>query len=101
MSSIVNGPMGNPHCDPFETLVAISNRAPVYAAATATAPVLAYLSYEVVTLVDYGSPWRKVQLADGRTGYVTFPAFRSPIGYRAYFEKRDGRWQMRIFIAGD
>lgn len=88
-------------CDPFEYLVAISGRAPVYAAANTGASVLAHLSYELVTLIDYGEPWRQVRLQDGRTGYVTFPDFRSPIGYRTYFEQRDGRWQMRIFIAGD
>ena len=96
-----NGPHQCTNCDPFEYLVAISDHAPVYAAAAAAAPVLTYLSYELVTLISYGSPWRQVQLQDGRTGYVTFPDFRSPIGHRTYFEQRDGRWQMRIFIAGD
>jgi hypothetical protein len=96
-----DGPHQCTDCDPFEVLVAVSDRSPVYAAADIAAPVLAYLSYDVVTLVDYGGPWQQVRLADGRIGYVAFPHFRSPIGYRAYFEKREGRWQMRIFIAGD
>ncbi len=88
-------------CDPFEVLVAVSDRAPVYASADAGASVLDHLSYDVVKLLDYGSSRQRVELVDGRIGYVAFPDFRSPIGYRAYFEKRDGRWQMRIFIAGD
>ncbi|NNE84173.1 MAG: hypothetical protein HKN28_09405 [Alphaproteobacteria bacterium] len=88
-------------CDPFETLVAVSDRAPVYATADSESAILTHLSYDVVTLVDYGSPRQRIRLADGRIGYVAFPDFRSPIGYRAYFEKREGRWQMRIFIAGD
>jgi len=96
-----SGPHQCTDCNPFDYLVAVSDRAPVYAAAQAGAPVLAHLSYELVDLIDYGSPWRQVRLRDGRTGYVKFPDFRSPIGYRTYFEKRDGRWQMRIFIAGD
>jgi hypothetical protein len=95
------GPHQCSDCDPFETLVAVSDRAPVYATADSDAAILTHLSYDVVTLVDYGSPRRRIRLADGRTGYVAFPDFRSPIGFRAHFEKREGRWQMRIFIAGD
>lgn len=70
-----SGPHQCAACDPFETLVAVSSRAPVYAAADATAPVIARLSYEVVTLVEYGSPWRLVRLGDGRTGTSPFPTF--------------------------
>lgn len=96
-----DGPHQCAECDPFEILVAVSDWSPVYASADIAAPILTHLSYDVVKLVDYGSPWRQVLLVDGRTGYVAFPDFRSPIGYRAYFKKREGRWQMRIFIAGD
>lgn len=88
-------------CDPFETLVAVNDRAPVYATADSESAILTHLSYDVVTLIDYSSPRQRIRLEDGRIGYVAFPDFRSPIGYRAYFEKREGRWQMRIFIAGD
>jgi len=96
-----NGPHQCTDCDPFETLVSVTDNAPVYLSADADAPVIARLAYETVTLLDYGAQRQKVQLADGRIGYVSFPNFRSPIGYRAYFEKREGRWQMRLFIAGD
>lgn len=95
------GPHQCGNCDPFETLVAVSGHAPVYTTPDSDAAILTHLSYDVVTLVDYGSPRQRVRLEDGRIGYVAFPDFRSPIGYRAYFEKREGRWQMRIFIAGD
>ncbi len=89
------------YCDSYEILVAINDHAPVYAAADATAPVIARLSFDVVTLVDYGNQWQQVRLADGQTGFVAFPEFRSPIGYRAAFEKREENWRMRLFIAGD
>ena len=96
-----SGPHQCTECDPFETLVAVTDKAPVYSAADASSPVLTHLYHDVVTLVKYATPWHQVQLADGRSGYVTFPDFRSPIGYRAHFEKREGHWWMRIFIAGD
>ena len=96
-------PEACPGCDPFETLIAVSDRAPVYDTPIAEGEPVAYLSYDVVTLVDHHDhyPWFKVQLPDSGTGFVTGPQVRSPVGYRAYFERRDGAWQMTIFIAGD
>ena len=40
-------------------------------------------------------------LAGKKIGYVASRFVRSPIGYRAYFSRKDGRWQMLMFIAGD
>jgi hypothetical protein len=42
-----------------------------------------------------------VQLTNGRTGFVPARLARSPIAYRAFFTRRDGRWQMAMFVAGD
>ena len=55
----------------------------------------------VVRTLGHGHPWQRIALPGGGTGYVTAPEFRSPIDYRARFEKRDGRWRMIVFIAGD
>jgi hypothetical protein len=88
-------------CDPYETLIATSDRAAVYAAPDRNAAVVAHLSFSVVRALDDGFPWRKIALPGGGTGYVTAPEFRSPIDYRARFEKRAGRWLMTLFIAGD
>jgi hypothetical protein len=88
-------------CDPHETLVAVNDRAPVYGAPDRTSEVVATLSYSVVRTLDHGHPWQRIALPGGGTGFVTAPEFRSPIDYRARFEKRDGRWQMIVFIAGD
>lgn len=88
-------------CDPYETLIATSDRSAVYAAPDRDAAVVARLSFSVVRALDDGYPWRKIALPGGGTGYVAAPEFRSPIDYRARFENRDGRWQMTLFIAGD
>jgi len=45
--------------------------------------------------------WLNAQLTDGRTGFVRMSAVRSAIDYRAGFERRDGKWVMTFFIAGD
>jgi len=45
--------------------------------------------------------WRRVRLADGRTGFVQERDLRSDIDYRAIFERRSGRWMLATFVAGD
>jgi hypothetical protein len=45
--------------------------------------------------------WLHARLTNRQSGYVRLSAVRSAIDYRAGFEKRDGKWVMTIFIAGD
>ena len=47
------------------------------------------------------SEWTRIKLRDGRTGYISSRYVRSPIDYRAVFNKMDGRWRMTAFVAGD
>jgi hypothetical protein len=61
------------------------------------------MSYQTVRLASDRPPgdWLSVHLADGSTGYIDERYVRSPISYRAYFERMDGRWVLMMFIAGD
>lgn len=60
------------------------------------------LAWHIVTEGESnGSGWRRVTLADGRSGYVREEEVLSPIGYRAIFARRDGSWRLVAFIAGD
>lgn len=45
--------------------------------------------------------WVKVTTLGGVTGFVKDEFVRSPIDYRAGFEKKGGRWVMTFFLAGD
>ena len=47
------------------------------------------------------SAWKRVQLADGRTGYMASRYVRSPIEHRALFEFENGRWWLMAYVAGD
>lgn len=38
---------------------------------------------------------------DGLTGNVHTVTVRSPLDYRAFFQRKDGEWTMPLFIAGD
>lgn len=74
-------------------------------------PVVATLSYDIVKTgsqtveelerkID-GHTWRKIIAPGGKTGYVAEKFVRSPIDYRAYFERKNGRWVLAALIAGD
>jgi hypothetical protein len=68
--------------------------------------VIGRLSYAIVRRGQNadpsdGSEWTEVRLANGRTGYVASAYLRSPVGYRASFQKKRGSWRLTMFLAGD
>ncbi|MGD9561514.1 MAG: SH3 domain-containing protein [Pyrinomonadaceae bacterium] len=73
--------------------------------------VMAQLSYNVVTVetdpdteagkIRETRGWSKVRTLGGLSGWVRNDLVRSPIDYRAGFEKKRGVWKMVAFIAGD
>jgi hypothetical protein len=92
--------------DPFEALIAIGDSVPVHAAPEEGAEVVALLSFDVVRHeweLESSLPegWTAVRLEDETVAYVRSRSVRSPIDYRAIFMRREGRWRMTIFIAGD
>jgi hypothetical protein len=48
-----------------------------------------------------GDLWTGVRLADGRQGWISDDDLYEPLGYRMVIEKRDGRWMITSFVAGD
>ena len=88
--------------DAFETLVALLGTK-LRAAPDDRAAVVAALDWHVLSVVESVdvAPWSGVTLADGRRGYVRGDQVRSPLDYRASFEKRKGKWLLTSFIAGD
>lgn len=89
--------------DPFTSAVVIRDGAALRAAPDAAAELVATLAWDVVTVPewDFEAPWQRIRLADGRSGYVRSEDVRSPVDYRAIFQRVGGRWRMVTFIAGD
>ncbi len=50
---------------------------------------------------DWVYDWHKVETLGGKKGWVKADLVRSPIDYRAGFEKKRGVWKMTFFVAGD
>lgn len=91
--------------DAFETGVIIDRNVPLRSKPTLGAPVIARLTYEIVeaetgTAATRG--WVKVtRKVKPTTGYVEARSVRSPVDYRAGFERIKGKWMMTLLVAGD
>jgi hypothetical protein len=90
--------------DAFECLAVVGTRVRVRSAPKLQARILTALDFAIVRALppDGESPaWKRIQLADGRTGYVASQYIRSPIDHRALFEFEQGRWRLVAYVAGD
>lgn len=97
--------------DAFEYQIIFGENVNLRARPDSTAEIAAQLSYNVVK-VDYENSigdrreqptysWLKIETLGGKRGFVSAKYVRSPIDYRACFEKKRGKWKMTTFVAGD
>lgn len=97
--------------DAFEHEVIFGRNVNLREGPDADSPVVASLSYNIVK-VDYKNSvkekageerysWLRIETLGGKKGFVKSEFVRSPIDYRAGFEKKRGVWKMVAFIAGD
>ena len=90
--------------DSFGQVAIIASGVRVRAEPNPGAASVATLTFAIVELADTQAPeerWVALKLPDGAVGYVDRRFVRSPIDYRAIFEKSEGRWQLAMFLAGD
>lgn len=90
------------------TLDAYTNAAVIRPAAilrkspAAASPKVAVLEYELVEMTgEKRQGWVQVRTGDGTTGWIRETDIRSPISYRAFFEKKGGQWKLTAFMNGD
>lgn len=96
--------------DYFTVFYCIGDKVRVRSGPSTNDAVIGQLSYDIVVADDpdnvaatdsTGRDWFYVRTFDGLKGWVAADFLGSPYGYRAGFEKRDGRWMMTFFLAGD
>lgn len=101
--------------DGFEYMAIFGSNVNLREKPSADAAIVAQLSYNIVKPnddesvkrktgkheSDYEYEWIKVETLGGKSGFVKAEFARSPIDYRAGFEKKRGVWKMTYFIAGD
>jgi hypothetical protein len=96
--------------DAFEHVAVTAANVPAYASPDPNAERVATLSHSILRLEQFPEPgdgvpssrsFARVRLPDGRSVWVSTAHLYSPVGWRAFFEKRAGRWVMTLFVAGD
>jgi hypothetical protein len=94
----------------FDTVVVTADGAVMRVAPKADAAVVRTLDHDILSLTAGAAKpqheakaddWVEVIDIAGKHGFVLNRDVRSSIDYRAYFEKRKGRWMMTTFLAGD
>lgn len=90
--------------DSFECAAVVGDRVRVRASADPGSAVVGSVSYEIVQVLpaqQENAATAQVRLANGRSGFIASPFVRSPVDYRAIFQKSGGQWRLRAFVAGD
>lgn len=87
----------------FTTSFIIGADVPLRARPSRFGDIIALLDEDVVQMLDggRGTDFVEIETADGRRGYVHKDELRSAIDYTVIIEKRDGRWLIAEFVAGD
>jgi hypothetical protein len=86
--------------DAFTSLAVIAENVPLKQSPSGA--TVATLAHDIVDRIgDPHDGWQEIKLADGRTGFVETKFIRSPVGYRAGFNKTGDRWRMTALVAGD
>lgn len=97
--------------DWFEYQVIFGSNVNLRAKPDAQAETIARLSYNIVKvdfLKSVADPkdetrfvWMRIETLGGKSGFVKAELVRSPVDFRAIFEKKNGRWKLISFVAGD
>lgn len=94
--------------DGFEHNVIFGNNVNMRESPAMTGRVIERLSYNIVRITgsepadtDKMAEWFRVETLGGKKGWVKSDFVRSPLDFRAGFEKKRGVWKMIYFISGD
>lgn len=87
--------------DAFEHVAVTTADAHVRAAPDSGAAVSGTASHSILPVERVDSLWTRVKLPGGGTGWLSANDVYSPVGWRAFFQKRDGAWKLVMFVAGD
>jgi hypothetical protein len=96
--------------DAFNFVAVVESNAVLRKAPQAEAAPVRKLDYDLLEVINSRSmpqheagpnDWDEVKDAKGQRGFILVRDVRSPIDYRAIFEKRNGNWVLAAFVSGD
>jgi hypothetical protein len=87
--------------DAFATVIAMPGTR-LRASESDGAAELGNLDWHLATVAsDDAGEWLGVRLVDGREGFVRRDQVVNPLDFRLVFQKREGKWLITAFVAGD
>ena len=96
--------------DNFNFVAVVSPEAVLRKAADAKSAIVRKLDHDLLEVIQsYGRPqheagpddWEEVKDRKGNHGFILVKDVRSPLDFRATFEKRDGKWVIASFVSGE
>ena len=89
--------------DPYFAMLVTGEGVPLYERPDAASRQLATVSWDLAEIasLDPASAFQRVELADGKVGFIATDKLRSLIDYRLTASSRNGRWHITSFVAGD
>lgn len=93
--------------DGFEHVAVTAADVPLRAAPLEDAAALATVSYAILrldpnpALANALDGWTVIDRGEDTPGFIETRHVRSPMNYRAFFQREAGTWRMNLFIAGD
>jgi hypothetical protein len=89
--------------DPYYAMLVTGEDVPLLERPDAAARPLATISWDLVEIASLNpeSAFQRVELEDGKVGFIATDKLRSLIDYRLTASSRNGRWRIISFVAGD
>ena len=93
--------------DAFQHVAAVRSGVPIRDQPDVNGKVVATVDWEILEIIPTRrkapdtSKWLNIKTHGGREGFVEKADVQSPVGYRAGFSKRSGKWLLEAFVAGD
>ena len=93
--------LGN--ADPYFAMLVTGEDVPLRERPDPASKPVATISWDLVEIatLDPESDWQRVELGDGKIGFIATDKLRSVIDYRLVASSRNGRWRITSFVAGD
>ena len=89
--------------DPYYAMLVTGEDVPLFERPDPASKPVATISWDLVEIASLNpeSAWQRVELEDGKVGFIATDKLRSLIDYRLTASSRNGRWRIISFVAGD
>ena len=89
--------------DPYFAMIVTGEDVPLLERPDPASKVVSTISWDLVEIASLNpeSAYQRVELGEGKIGFIATDKLRSVIDYRLTASSRNGRWRIISFVAGD